>query len=80
MLWRAGASLSSVLVMGVPGSGVRGQVRGRELGPNIINTFIYIIYLFKVITIQHKRTFSPQIRYFNRNIELLRRFLRCPGC
>lgn len=32
-----------------------------------INIFIYIIYLFKVIAIQHKHTFSPQITYFNRN-------------
>lgn len=64
MLWRAPKG-------GSRGPGVRGQVQGRELGPNMINTFIYIIRLFKVITIQHKGTFSPQIRDLNRNIQLL---------
>lgn len=48
---------------GVPGSGVPGSgVPGWEgLVQTGINIFVYIIYLFKVITIQHKGTFSPQI-------------------
>lgn len=47
-------------------SGVRGQGADRLVQTGI-NIFIYIIYLFKVIAIQHKHTFAPQIMYFNRN-------------
>lgn len=44
--------------------------RGRSLGSigNMKKQFsLYYIYLFKVISIQHKHTFSPHIMYFNMN-------------
>lgn len=52
------------------GSGMYIRGRGRSLGSigNMNKQFsLYYIYLFKVISIQHKHTFSPQIMYFNMN-------------
>lgn len=72
--------------MGICSANWWGQ--GRSLGSigNMKKQFsLYYIYLFKVISIQHKHTFSPHIMYFNMNNSyqhhhLIQKFSICQRC